>query len=173
MCPTKNCVYLPTTEIQKCRIKTSGKTFMPINHTNYLLFYLNNNGLLGEANTVWYSNHGRYSNIQNGRTLYDFFAGGNVYSYYDIVVDFSLQLATIIINGVSKSHAMTGWRIGYTAAHQDIIRIMTNIQSHSTSNPSSISQYASTEALNGDQASVVSMKKQFMERRDYMVENIK
>lgn len=79
---------------------------------------------------------------------------------------------TIIINGVSKSHAMTGWRIGYAAAHQDVVRVMTNIQSHSTSNPSSISQYASVEALNGDQDSVSSMKKEFIKRRDYMVETI-
>lgn len=79
---------------------------------------------------------------------------------------------TIIINGVSKSHAMTGWRVGYAAAHDEIIRVMINIQSHSTSNPSSISQYASVEALNGDQESVYKMKKEFKARRDYMVSTI-
>lgn len=79
---------------------------------------------------------------------------------------------TIIINGVSKSHAMTGWRIGYAVAHKDIIKVMTNLQSHSTSNPSSISQYASVEALEGDQSSVGEMKKHFVERRDYMVKAI-
>lgn len=79
---------------------------------------------------------------------------------------------TIIINGVSKSHAMTGWRIGYAAAHKDIVKVMTNIQSHSTSNPSSIGQYASVEALNGDQSSVEEMKEQFLIRRDYMVDAI-
>lgn len=79
---------------------------------------------------------------------------------------------TILINGVSKSHAMTGWRIGYAAAHKDIIEVMTNIQSHSTSNPSSISQHASVEALNGDQKSVSNMKEQFIKRRDYMVDAI-
>lgn len=79
---------------------------------------------------------------------------------------------TIIINGVSKSHAMTGWRIGYAVAHKDIIKVMTNLQSHSTSNPSSISQYASVEALQGDQSSVIEMKKHFVERRDYMVKAI-
>lgn len=79
---------------------------------------------------------------------------------------------TILINGVSKSHAMTGWRIGYAAAHKDVVKLMTNIQSHSTSNPSSISQYASVEALSGDQSSVFEMKEQFIKRRDYMVETI-
>ncbi len=67
---------------------------------------------------------------------------------------------------------MTGWRIGYAVANEEIIKVMTNIQSHSTSNPSSISQYASVEALRGDQNSVSEMKKSFVERRDYMVEAI-
>ncbi len=87
-------------------------------------------------------------------------------------IDEETKNLTILINGVSKSHAMTGWRIGYAVAHKDIIKVMTNIQSHSTSNPSSISQYASVEALNGDQSSVSSMKDQFIKRRDYMVDAI-
>jgi aspartate aminotransferase len=87
-------------------------------------------------------------------------------------VNKEIKNLTILINGVSKSHAMTGWRIGYAVAHKDIIKVMTNVQSHSTSNPSSISQYASVEALNGDQSSVLEMKEQFIKRRDYMVEAI-
>lgn len=79
---------------------------------------------------------------------------------------------TILINGMSKSHAMTGWRIGYTAAHEDIVKVMSNIQAHSTSNPCSISQYASVEGLEGSQDSVEEMKKHFSQRRDYMVEAI-
>ncbi|MBU5426598.1 pyridoxal phosphate-dependent aminotransferase [Tissierella pigra] len=79
---------------------------------------------------------------------------------------------TIVINGMSKSHAMTGWRIGYAAAHEKIVKIMSNIQSHATSNPCSISQYASVEGLKGDQASVEEMKRHFVERRDYMAETI-
>ncbi len=79
---------------------------------------------------------------------------------------------TILINGMSKAFAMTGWRIGYTAAHEDIIKIMSNMQSHTTSNPCSISQYASVVGLLGNQDSVESMKKEFEKRRDFMAETI-
>ena len=79
---------------------------------------------------------------------------------------------TILINGVSKAYAMTGWRIGYAAAHEDIVKVMSNLQSHATSNPCSISQYASVEAIRGNQDSVEEMKKHFIERRNYMVETI-
>ena len=79
---------------------------------------------------------------------------------------------TILINGVSKAYAMTGWRIGYAAAHEDIVKVMSNLQSHATSNPCSISQYASVEAIRGNQDSVEEMKKHFVERRNYMVETI-
>ncbi len=79
---------------------------------------------------------------------------------------------TIVINGMSKAYAMTGWRIGYAAADEEIIKVMTNIQSHTTSNASSISQYASVEGLNGDQAMIEEMKTHFIERRNYMVEKI-
>lgn len=79
---------------------------------------------------------------------------------------------TILINGVSKAYAMTGWRIGYAAAHEDIVKVMSNLQSHATSNPCSISQYASIEAIRGNQDSVEEMKKHFVERRNYMVETI-
>lgn len=83
-----------------------------------------------------------------------------------------IKKLTIVINGMSKAHAMTGWRIGYAAAHEDIIKVMSNIQAHSTSNPCSISQYASLEGLLGDQSSVAEMKKHFAQRRDYMAETI-
>lgn len=79
---------------------------------------------------------------------------------------------TILINGMSKAYAMTGWRIGYAAAHEDIIKVMSNIQSHATSNPCSISQYASVEGILGDQSSVEEMKKHFVERRNYMADTI-
>jgi len=79
---------------------------------------------------------------------------------------------TIVINGVSKSYAMTGWRIGYAAGSTEIIALMSNIQSHTTSNPSSIAQYASVEALNGQQDDLHIMVEQFKLRRDYMVERI-
>lgn len=79
---------------------------------------------------------------------------------------------TIVINGVSKAYAMTGWRIGYAAASEKLTSLMSNIQSHTTSNPCSISQYASVEALNGDQSEVEAMKKEFKARRDFMVDKI-
>ncbi|SHH50647.1 pyridoxal phosphate-dependent aminotransferase [Tepidibacter thalassicus] len=79
---------------------------------------------------------------------------------------------TIVINGVSKGYAMTGWRIGYSAANKEITKIMTNIQSHATSNPNTIAQYAAIAALKGDQEVVNDMVKAFDERRKYMVEKI-
>ena len=79
---------------------------------------------------------------------------------------------TIVINGMSKAYAMTGWRIGYAAANSEITKVMSNIQSHTTSNPCSISQYASVLGLLGDQSKVEEMRVQFEKRRDYMVETI-
>ncbi|MGV8980317.1 pyridoxal phosphate-dependent aminotransferase [Clostridium sp.] len=79
---------------------------------------------------------------------------------------------TIVINGVSKAYAMTGWRIGYAAGSTEIVALMSNIQSHTTSNPNSIAQYASVEALNGQQDDVCKMVQQFKLRRDYMVDRI-
>lgn len=83
-----------------------------------------------------------------------------------------IKSLTILINGVSKAYAMTGWRIGYAAADEKIIKIMSNIQSHTTSNPSSISQYASVEALSGNQESLAVMKVEFNKRRKAMAELI-
>ncbi|CAM2975912.1 pyridoxal phosphate-dependent aminotransferase [Hathewaya histolytica] len=79
---------------------------------------------------------------------------------------------TIVINGVSKAYAMTGWRIGYAAATEEIIKLMSNIQSHTTSNPNSIAQYASVEALTGDQKEVNSMVEEFKNRRNFMVDRV-
>lgn len=76
---------------------------------------------------------------------------------------------TIVINGMSKAYAMTGWRIGYCAANKEISSIMSNMQSHATSNPNTIAQYASIEALEGDKSSIEEMKKEFNIRRDLMV----
>lgn len=79
---------------------------------------------------------------------------------------------TIVINGVSKTYAMTGWRIGYAAGPENIIKLMNNIQSHMTSNPNSIAQYATLEALNGKQEFINSMVEEFEKRRNYMVDKI-
>lgn len=80
---------------------------------------------------------------------------------------------TIVINGLSKSYAMTGWRLGYCGASEKIARLMTNIQSHMTSNVCSITQYAAIEALSGPQDKVNEMIIEFEKRRDYMVETLK
>ncbi|AAO35860.1 pyridoxal phosphate-dependent aminotransferase [Clostridium tetani] len=79
---------------------------------------------------------------------------------------------TVVINGVSKTYAMTGWRIGYAAGPGNVIKLMNNIQSHMTSNPNSIAQYAALEALTGEQESINSMVSEFEKRRNYMVERI-
>lgn len=79
---------------------------------------------------------------------------------------------TVVINGVSKSYAMTGWRIGYAAAPQAVAKAMTDLQSHSTSNPTSIAQAASVAALEGTQEPLREMVKQFNRRRDYMLERV-
>ena len=79
---------------------------------------------------------------------------------------------TLLINGLSKSHAMTGWRIGYTAGPAEIVKAMTNIQSQSTSNPTSITQKAAIEALRGPQDFVAAMRTEFDKRRRYLIEEL-
>jgi aspartate aminotransferase len=79
---------------------------------------------------------------------------------------------TVVVNGVSKSHAMTGWRIGYAAGPKDVLSAMANIQSQSTSNPCSISQKAAVEALRGPQAFIATMNVEFDKRRRFMVERL-
>jgi len=79
---------------------------------------------------------------------------------------------TIIVNGVSKTYAMTGWRIGYTASNARIAEVMGNYLSHSTSAPSTVSQFAAVEALNGPQDSVEAMRVEFEKRRDFIYERI-
>jgi aspartate aminotransferase len=79
-----------------------------------------------------------------------------------------VKARSILINGVSKSYAMTGWRIGYAAAPDHIAKVMANYLSHATSAPSSISQWAAVEALNGSQDGIAEMRKEFEERRNYI-----
>lgn len=79
---------------------------------------------------------------------------------------------TLTVNGVSKTYAMTGWRIGWTAGPANVIRAMSDIQSQQTSNPCSVSQAAAAAALAGDQKCVAAMKAEFARRRDYVVERV-
>ena len=79
---------------------------------------------------------------------------------------------TIVINGLSKAYAMTGWRLGYVAANKEIIKLMKSIQSHMSSNTNSIAQYAAVAALNGVDEDQKAMIIEFEKRRDYMLERI-
>lgn len=83
-----------------------------------------------------------------------------------------IRRSTIIVHGVAKTYSMTGWRIGYTAGPEEIISAMNNIQSQSTSNPTSISQKASVEALIGPQDEVAKMVSAFTQRRNYIVDRL-
>ena len=79
---------------------------------------------------------------------------------------------TVLITGVSKSYAMTGWRIGYAAANEQIAKVMSNYISHSTGAPSTISQFAAVEALTGPQDTIYAMRDVFEERRNYFVDRV-
>ena len=83
-----------------------------------------------------------------------------------------VKARTIIVNGVSKSYAMTGWRIGYSASDAKIAEVMSNYLSHSTSAPSTISQFAAVEALTGPQEGIIAMHDVFEQRRNYIVERL-
>ena len=83
-----------------------------------------------------------------------------------------IQERTILVNGLSKAYAMTGWRIGYTASNTTLAKVMGNYQSHSTSNPNSIAQAAGIAALTGNKDELNEMVRQFSERREYMVNRV-
>jgi aspartate aminotransferase len=99
-----------------------------------------------------------------------------VYDGFDFISIASLgediKSRTVIVHGVAKTYAMTGWRIGYAAGSEEIISAMNNIQSQSTSNPTSIAQKASVEALIGPQDEVHKMVAAFAQRRNYIVDRL-
>ena len=94
------------------------------------------------------------------------------FNFFTIAQISKLKDRTLTMNGVSKSYAMTGWRIGYAAGPKKIIKAIGKIQSQSTSNPSSISQAAAVEALNGKQNFIKNRSKAFKERRDFVVKSL-
>ena len=100
--------------------------------------------------------------------VYEFFIYGNERHLSIASLNDKIKNLTISVNSVSKTYAMTGWRIGYCGASNEIIKAMENLQSHSTSNPSNIAQMAALEALNGPQDSVKEMVRAFDERRKFM-----
>ncbi len=96
--------------------------------------------------------------------------GGKFVSILDVSPE--LKNRTLVVNGVSKSHSMTGWRIGYGAGDKALIKAMGIIQSQSTSNPCSISQAAAVEALNGDQSFLPGWRESFRQRRDLVLNRL-
>jgi aspartate aminotransferase len=100
--------------------------------------------------------------------VYEFFVFGGTKRVSIASLNEKIKELTITVNAVSKTYAMTGWRIGYCAARKDIVKAMENLQGHSTGNPSNIAQMAALEAINGLQASVKQMVKAFDKRRVYM-----
>ena len=80
---------------------------------------------------------------------------------------------TILVNGVSKAYAMTGWRIGWTVADPKLTAAMTKLQSQETSNPCSVSQYAAVAALGGPQDCVEQMRQEFAKRREFVLEKLR
>jgi aspartate aminotransferase len=98
------------------------------------------------------------------KVVYDGFRFSNIAN-----VSEEMKEKTIVVNGLSKSHAMTGWRMGYAAGPDNVIAAMTEIQSQSTSNPTSFVQKAAVEALTGDQSFIPKMVGEFKKRRDTIV----
>jgi aspartate aminotransferase len=96
--------------------------------------------------------------------------GSNFVNILDACPD--LKDRTVVLNGVSKVYSMTGWRIGYCGGPEELIQAMENVQSHSTSNPSSISQYAAEAGLNGDQSFIAEMVAAFKERGKFVYEGL-
>lgn len=85
----------------------------------------------------------------------------------------AVRAKTVVVNGLSKSHAMTGWRIGYAAADDaELVKAMDNLQSHSTSNPATIAQWAAIEAYNTDETVIKGMVAEFDKRRKYMLDRV-
>ncbi|MCH9645035.1 MAG: pyridoxal phosphate-dependent aminotransferase [Proteobacteria bacterium] len=101
--------------------------------------------------------------------IYEHIRWGNERFINIVMVEPQLKDRTIILNGVSKGYAMTGWRIGYGAGPESVIKAMKKIQGQSTSNPCSIAQAAALEALNGDQSIIDIMVGAFEERHEYIV----
>jgi len=94
------------------------------------------------------------------------------FNFFTIAQINTLKDRTLTMNGVSKSYSMTGWRIGYAAGPKEIIKAIAKIQSQSTSNPTSISQAAAVEALNGTQCFIQERANSFKERRDFVVNSL-
>ena len=105
--------------------------------------------------------------------IYEKLVYDGVKHYSIACVSEEMKKLTIVINGVSKAYAMTGWRIGYLACDEQIAKVINNVQSHTTSNATSISQYASVTALNEGDEFICQMNKTFEDRKNFIVEKLK
>jgi aspartate aminotransferase len=103
-----------------------------------------------------------YERLLYGKTRFQPFAG----------LGPEIYARTLTINGVSKSFAMTGWRIGWTAGPHHVIKAMDSVQSQQTSNPCSVSQHAAMAAVSGDQLCVETMHAEFARRRDFVISRL-
>lgn len=104
--------------------------------------------------------------------IYEYLVYDGMQHFSIAALDQKVKDITITINGVSKAYSMTGWRIGYAAGQKEIIKAMSNVQSHSTSNPTSISQKAALSALTGSQAFIPEMVAEFDKRRQFMAKRL-
>ncbi len=104
--------------------------------------------------------------------IYEYLIYDDNVKHHSIASLDGMKERTVVINGVSKSFSMTGWRIGYTASPKDLAKAMTNIQSHMTSNPSSISQYATLAALTENNELIDDMKKAYRTTRNHLYDAI-
>src|SRR5690625_2002654 len=105
--------------------------------------------------------------------IYEPFAYGNAEFTSFASLGPEVKKRTVLIHGVSKSHAMTGWRIGFAAGPAELVAAMNSLQSHSTSNPTSIAQKAAVAALTGTQQPVEDMVHEFARRREYLVDRLR
>lgn len=104
--------------------------------------------------------------------IYEKLVYGNQKHFSIASVSPKMKELTIVINGVSKSYAMTGWRLGYLACPQNVAKAIASFQSHSTSNVNTMTQYATVTALEGDSTAIDNMLKAFGERRELMLEKL-
>lgn len=164
---TEEDVFRVTPSILKKKITTNTKALVLNSPSNPTGMTYDSKSLEGIAEIAVKHNIYVISDEIYEKIVYDGFKHVSIASLSD-----GIKKLTLVVNGLSKSHSMTGWRIGFTAGPKDVISAMTNIQSQSTSNPTSITQKASVEALRGPQDSVKKMVEEFDKRRRYMVERL-
>ena len=156
--------FVPTVEDIEAKITENTKMIWINNPTNptgatYTQQQLEDIAQLAQRHDLWIVSDEIYEDI-----VFDGYKPVSIATLSDYAYE-----RTLVVNGVSKTYSMTGWRIGYTCGDKDIIAAMIKLLSQSTSNPTSIAQTAALEALEGPQDSVERMRLEFEKRRDYIV----